>query len=421
MNTLNDNDRSRISVWMNNIKNLKCTAGGVLQQHEKVYQFIVDKYTNKNTIKAQIVTLSKVVGIKNNEIADEYKQIYSELGRQIIDDLKSQTPSSKFIDFEIIEAKRDELLREFKKHPGDTKLNMQSLILSLYTLQPPIRLEYTDMKIIKRAPVDKEHGNYMWIKPNNEYWIIINDKVKNRYGTGELKLENDRLVRVIDQSLTFYPRSYVLSLLTKPNEPLKDQNFWRIVSEIFGKNIGVDTFRQAYVSNFYNNRPTNKQKKKLAIKMRHSEYSAGQTYDKIKTPKNDSSDESDDDIKSNSDDDVRSDNGNITSDSDDDTKSNTDDVKNEDNSDNDTENKSDNELFVETELSESKQSAEDKLNKMRSDARKRSIKHYNNNKYDVLRRKMLKTLNIYKTTGKPNKASIRKYKLKYDKKKKIWY
>ena len=54
-------------------------------------------------------------------------------------------------------------------------------LLSLYTYQPPLRMDYKDMAIVKTVPKNKKL-NYIWDN-NRKYNIIIkNDKVIESHG-----------------------------------------------------------------------------------------------------------------------------------------------------------------------------------------------------------------------------------------------
>ena len=97
------------------------------------------------------------------------------------------------------------------------------LLLSLYTYQPPLRMDYNDMAIVKTVPKNKKL-NYIWDN-NGKYKIIIrNDKVIKSHGPLILDL-NDTLNNIINDSLNSFPRDYILSTQNDGSKPLNKQGF----------------------------------------------------------------------------------------------------------------------------------------------------------------------------------------------------
>ena len=140
------------------------------------------------------------------------------------------------------------------------------------------------MKIVKGTTDDKKDENVLWNKDGKYAVIIRKDKVIKSHGNSVFQL-NDELNSRINESLKYYPRSYLLSLVRKSDKPLGIQNFHRLLFEIFdGKKIGVDIMRSAYVTYFYNRSHfTMQDKQRLADMMRSSVHLAQTVYHKIDT------------------------------------------------------------------------------------------------------------------------------------------
>lgn len=240
---------------------------------------------------------SSIFKTKTQELADEYKDMK--------DDNKLDSDRIEhFVRYDNILSKRDEYRELFKDNPENRKVNLQYLILCLYTYQPPIRSDYDDMRVVKGIrPTHRLDNNYLWFNGKTKKYTIIlnNDKVSETYAHrnhSDIIIESSKLKNIINASLAAYPRRYILSLLRNPEEPLGYQNFRRILQEIWkeeGKLVGVDILRSSYITDFYRKRPTTKARKQLAIKMRHSAETADSVYniiddldeiDQILIPKN---------------------------------------------------------------------------------------------------------------------------------------
>lgn len=226
---------------------------------------------------------SSIFKAKSQELVDEYNDIKD-------DNQLDPDRVMNFVRLENIIQKREEYKELFKANPKNNKVNLQYLILCLYTYQPPIRGDYDDMQVMKGSkPTKKTENNYLWYNgKTKKYTIILNDdKVSSTYAHRnhpDIKIESVELNEIIKESLKAYPRRYILSLLRNPDEPLGYQNFRRILQDIWkeeGKAIGVDILRSAYITNFYSKRPTTKERKALAVKMRHSVNTADSVYNII--------------------------------------------------------------------------------------------------------------------------------------------
>ena len=148
-------------------------------------------------------------------------------------------------------------------------------------MQPPLRMDYKDMQIVKAFPHDKTK-NYI-IKKFDNYHVIINkDKVSNKYKQAVFELSTE-LSNIIDESLKYYPRKYILSLVSNPDIPIGNQSFEVLLRGCFdNKRVGVDMLRSAYITNLYDNKYTTmKDKAEVAHKMRSSIAMASTVYHKI--------------------------------------------------------------------------------------------------------------------------------------------
>lgn len=331
---------------------------------------------------------AKIFQKRTKELAEELQDIKED--QELAGDrLKN------FVVFQDIVAKREGYKQLFKDDPKDNKVNLQYLILALYTLQPPIRSDYEDM-MIKRGPKPKsDTENYLWFNSRKKRWVVLlnNDKVSKTFlhGKGELILDNKELNNIIDASLKAFPRTYILSTQRDGDKPAGYQGFRSLLNQIFedeGKVVGVDILRSSYISDFYSRQPTVKQRKELARKMRHSWQVAEETYNKV-IRKDKLEEEIEEAIEEEDEDSPKPVVKKVVK-------------KNETNFD----------LKAWTREYRKSPEVQEKLRASRQ-------KYYEKNKEKVLRSKIITNLNSG-NVDKPSKESIDKYNLKFDEKTKKW-
>lgn len=256
--------------------------------HKKVYDYIISKYKNETTRRTYLSALAKLFRVAKGPESYLYKK-YSKLSVQLQKKIElnnlSQTVSpqriANYITLKEIIKRREELRKLFEQNPEDHKINQQYLLLCLYTMQPPLRMEYKHMEIVNALPSNKQQ-NYLVRKFDKFYTVINKDKVSNKYGQGVFELSAE-LSDVIITSLKHYPRKFILSLNTNPDLPIGKQSFEILLRGCFSnKRIGVDLLRSAYITYVYDKKNvTMKDKTELAKQMRSSVAMASTIYHKI--------------------------------------------------------------------------------------------------------------------------------------------
>jgi hypothetical protein len=294
--TLPKTNQDIVKNWINNagIKSADTTNLSWIVDHVDKVEAYIKKYSNVNTRKTHFTTLSKVAGLlKKTKIAEKYSVIATKLNKLHVEKSKEQKPKTNQLLWSNIMKKRKEYKDYTAKFPTRYKSHLDYLILSLYSYQPPIRSEWTDMIFKKEKPIDKSK-NYLW-KHDDKYTIILNNyKTSETYGQANIDIVSKRLINILNDSFSRFPRKYVLSLISDKQKPMGYQNFYKYrAPEIFKKKSGVfvDDLRSAYITQFYNNRSMDdknekeehniKDKEKLAKQMTHSASEAYSTYYKL--------------------------------------------------------------------------------------------------------------------------------------------
>ena len=301
MDTFSVQIQEKIKTWSNTVlknvnqdKKLKY----IMKHHKLIYSHIMKTYDNLNTLKSHLSALAVIfrtlLGVKSR-LYKKYSAISTDLNKKVEDAYKDQTPKKDSITLSEIEQKRDELKELYEKDKTNKKINLQYLLLSLYTYQPCLRQDYKNMLVVNKVP--NKTDNFILHK-NGKYNVVIQkDKVSNTYVSIIFEL-NDTLNSIIDDSLKNYPRKYILSLIRDGNKPIGKQGFETLLKSCFTNHVTVDMLRSAYITDRYNKGITNRQKEELATKMRHSASIASQIYHKIEGNEEPIEEEPKDDIRS---------------------------------------------------------------------------------------------------------------------------
>ena len=162
-------------------------------------------YGNKDYIEYEFLSLIiQMLGLEidegegNNKITDE--------------------EASKFLAFKIILDKQKEIDDKFtriqnKKTQTAYDLNQDLTLLSLYTLIPPLRNEIKTLNFTKTS---KTKGDYIYIKPNGEIILLLNEEKKRHDAISfNLTKESPRLASILQESYTLYPRENVFTAKKK--------------------------------------------------------------------------------------------------------------------------------------------------------------------------------------------------------------
>ena len=295
--TFTHNYQSYIKTWKNRIKDIKglnlTNLRWVLNNHEKIKKYIENRYTNLNTKKNHYLALQHVFKAYSkkkpiyNKLQQKYSDIATKLGQEndeIVHENKIQASKApSWLHFSKLVERREELKKLYERDKSNKKNNYMYLLLSLRTLQPPIRQEHRNLKIVNKNPPMNDQ-NYLYEYKKGKYMVVLNEyKTGKFYARKELK-QPQELNKIIQDSLKHFPRKYLLSQYRKPDVPLDPSRFSpnirRLELSIFpGKRVTSQLYRQIYTSYHYP-QMTYKQKRELAYKMCNSPDIASAVYAK---------------------------------------------------------------------------------------------------------------------------------------------
>ena len=153
--------------------------------------------------------------------------------------------------------------------------SMTKLLISLYTMIPPIRSDFDNVKIFDEKP-KKYDQNYLVLNKRPQL-VISQYKTANRYDSNIIDLP-DELVRQIKISLKIHPREYLF--VTYSGEPYSNANsFNKWANRTIKKALNNDAFSLTMFRHIYLSRPDLdldnlpfKDRRALGKKMGHSSF-----------------------------------------------------------------------------------------------------------------------------------------------------
>lgn len=280
----------------------------VITHHRLLTVELLNYYANQQskrvaTIKGRINAITRIFRIayetKNYDLYDKYSTLVIFLGSHFEDDEfnneLSEIEMKKFITFDIVLDKQKQLQKSFdaidnKLTSKAYDLNQDLLLLSLYSLIPPLRNEIKKLKFTKTI---QKTEDWIVIKPD-EVALDLNEE-KKRHNAIYFNLTDDapELAKILRQSFELYPRTFVFTHLKKypdVSNQATPQSLDDRITKLFtftGKMVSVNTFRSSYVTYINSEAIKNgrqltvKEKEKVAYKMRTSRKYLDEAYLKI--------------------------------------------------------------------------------------------------------------------------------------------
>lgn len=205
---------------------------------------------------------------ENKELFMKWKNMKTRLGETLEDHYlsgqKTTRQDASFIPFDKIIEIRDEL------RDG----SIEKLILSLYTMIPPVRSDFQNVRIYEKMPNKKENKNFIVLGDVNKLFLQ-EYKTDENYGTIEIQLPKE-LVNQIKYSLTEKPRDYLfVNRFGSPYDKKNSYSTW--INNIVRKVVNNPHFTLTMFRHIYLSRPDVSiqdlpmvERRKIAKSMGHS-------------------------------------------------------------------------------------------------------------------------------------------------------
>lgn len=247
----------------------------LLKKHKEIHNWILQKYSNKNTQKTKLISL--VYFLKKNKAPVEIIDIYSDKSTNLNEEVRkiSKQNIGKNTEYTLTDIKNigEVLSNDELNLDGLNKL----LIILFNTKVPPKRTEISNVEIVEKLPNKK--GNYLLKTKDGFNLVIQKSKVTKTYGEYNKPIPK-RLAQIIELSLKSFPRKHLLA--KNETEALGYQNYLRKIKEILGSSYSQNDFRRIYASDFFEKKNRSMQEiENLAKEMMTSADQLLTTYNKI--------------------------------------------------------------------------------------------------------------------------------------------
>ena len=296
------NNISHFKTWVNQFFKDQADIDNLAYFALNQNQVLLTLLTQRNARSNSLETLRKDINLlmhflklaeAGDEMINKYKVLNMSLslihnlkeGKNELDDNEEK----KFINYdELIKLQKslyeswersyEQQLITKNKDPKIRYLNIKALLLSYYSLFPPLRLEPMTFKIVKSEAEALKHDNAILIKNTANIWVYLNT-TKKMHKPIKFNLNDDiiksfsgenvdNLINMIIESVKLYPREYLF--INIDNEPYTEKGLQRMLTELLpNKNLGVNAIRSIYASYFLPKINKN-QIKRIAFLMRSS-------------------------------------------------------------------------------------------------------------------------------------------------------
>lgn len=239
-----------------------------LQKPEEFFNYVKEKELGESFEKLNLSAIKWYLSKENMDFPDAYQkrmdELYNKQNDKDLDQNLSEKLKAKFVSFDKLVEVQKEL--EEKKDKTD-KQWLDYVITSLYTLNPPIRNNYGEMKVFKRRDTRRKGNELVW---RNKNPIIVMRDYKNAGSNGPVELP-------ISKSLQKVLAEWFNHLKVLPSHILgakySDSQATKLIAGAFGKGkfIGIDNLRHAYIQHHLPPIATDtRARKNLADRMLHS-------------------------------------------------------------------------------------------------------------------------------------------------------
>ena len=196
-----------------------------------------------------------------------------------LDEMKARMVKWKKIDSsqEPTESQKDKYVSwdniiKFRDQYYNEMTPVQRLLMALYTMVPPVRLDYTPMKIVSRKPIKLEDGMNYYVRSKSPYFLFHSYKTHVKHGDKITKVPK-KLQEEINKAVPETQTYLLQDEEGKPwAEPRLSQNVTRIFKQFHDLNTGVAMLRHAYATKFHKGQLPLKTIKKTADAMLHTPF-----------------------------------------------------------------------------------------------------------------------------------------------------
>jgi hypothetical protein len=272
-------------AWINKIipeRKNETTMDWVIINQNKVLLKLMKARSGKNrsmeTLRRDINVILKLLKLslgEKHEMVNKYKLLNKSLSLMFEMNEKknilSKLEKTKFIDYNDLLKIRKIIYNKWENEFENTGLdkyknpilrinNIISLLVSFYTLFPPMRTEPMGLIIVKSEDELNKHDASIYIKDKKNIILSFQNKKKGHkpisFNLNDPVIKSfskknvNTLINDIIESVELYPREYLF--INSNNKQYSDKSLQKILYNLIdAKNIGVNSFRSSYISYWY--------------------------------------------------------------------------------------------------------------------------------------------------------------------------
>lgn len=219
-----------------------------------------------------------------DKYATELKKYCDETKQKEDEQTLTEDEKAKWICWSCVEQVFNELKLEYEDNPS-LQIYQDFLIVALYYLQEPVRLDYAPMRFVDKAPQDTIE-NFCEISEDRVRFVLNSYKTSHKYGTLSWEAPKE-LEKIIREWRKINTTGWFL-VKGKTNRFMTTQELGLTIKEIFTRKLGIgatlNILRHSYRTTLHKGEPSLNSLKEIARRMGHSVV-MGQRYRRIDAEK----------------------------------------------------------------------------------------------------------------------------------------
>lgn len=257
----------------------------VVLEHSLLYDEIIKHGINnllsQSTIRGYIIAMMYIIKTyyrtKNNDVYKKYQDIIENMKQNIISNENNnklnntELKKGGLIPFQLLLDKQKEIQEQFNQYLYNPDIDLKNninafvvnqdlLLISLYTLMPPVRNEIKDLLFTNTFPDDNDDNNYIIILPNKTIHIYYGciKKKHSKLIINDNEIDKN-LKEIIIQSYILYNRKYVFcSTINFPfynikQSPVNISNRLKTIFRYSKYTVGTNMIRSSYITHHFAN------------------------------------------------------------------------------------------------------------------------------------------------------------------------
>lgn len=268
------NYESRLSTMQHETGN---TVHHMVRHPSETYQAILRKSADvPQTIRSYLTAFMAVfkhdpkLASRKQDEYQKFRSYFRKVDKVVQERYDNNEPNDKqreaYIPLNDVIQKRDQLLADSPEY----------LVLCLYTMIPPLRADFGNVRILSREPqgAAASTGNYLVVREKYMRLVLNEFKSKSKSLSQYNKVLPVNLEAVIRHSLSNQPRSHLIVSPRTGLPFLRDNTYvvhvHRIMERAIGKKVSISMLRHIYVNSLDYNKMTSGQKAQISADMLHS-------------------------------------------------------------------------------------------------------------------------------------------------------